>query len=301
MPAAPRRFPTTIPTAARAAAVGIVVAALAGCVAEGGVDAARRAARADSAAAGYAIAADSSDRARDASAAALLARVRRALGIGPREDTSRVTVVAVAPVVHDPPRAAQVEDVAPRRTGPSSADAVAADTAAATHGTRPMQTTHAADADSAARPSPDSLVRQGAFLAWNPARRTVQLEVVAGYDGVNASLNFNGGAHGERAVVVPRDWYVEVRFRQGDEALAHSALVAPLVTPILVDAPPPAFPYAATSRASEGLIEGGTDGFAFVADRAGDFVLQCGVPGHAQSGMWIRFVVDSMAAAPRYR
>ena len=307
MPAAPRRFPTTIPTAARAAAVGIVVAALAGCVADGGIDAARRAARADSAAAGYRIEADSSDRARDAAAAALLARVRRALGARLREDTSRVTVVAVAPAVHEPPRAALDSDVAPRPTAPSPAAAVVADAALGTRPTLPARSTRAsptADAEDVAipaRPAPDSVIRQGGFLAWNPARRTVRLEVVAGYEGVNASLNFNGAANGERTVVVPRDWYVEVRFRQVDEELAHSALVAPLVTPIPVDAPPPAFPNAATRRAGEGLIEGAAESFVFVADRAGDFVLQCGVPGHAQSGMWIRFVVDSTAAEPRYR
>ena len=307
MPAVPRRFPTKIPTAARAATVGIVVAALAGCVADGGIDAARRAARADSAAAGYPIEADSSDRARDAAAAALLARVRRALGARLREDTSRATVIAVAPTVHDPPRAARDRDVAPRPAGPPPEGDVPVDTAPATrpaHPARPTRTSPAADAEDAAipaRPAPDSVIRHGDFLAWNPARRTVQLEVVAGYDGVNTSLNFNGAAHGERTLVVPRDWYVEVRFHQVDEELAHSALVAPLVTPIPVDAPPPAFPNAATRRAGEGLIEGATESFAFVADRAGDFVLQCGVPGHAQSGMWIRFVVDSTAAEPRYR
>ena len=300
----------TIPTVARAATVGIVVAALAGCVADGGIDAARRAARADSAAAGYPIEADSSDRARDAAAAALLARVRLALGARLREDTSRATVIAVGPAVHERPRTARDRDVEPRPPVPSPAGAVAADTAPATrptrptHPARPTRTSPAADAEDAAipaRPAPDSVIRQGDFLAWNPARRTVQLEVVAGYDGVNTSLNFNGAAHGERAVVVPRDWNVEVRFRQVDEDLAHSALVAPLVAPIPVDAPPPAFPNATTRRAGEGLIEGATESFAFVADRAGDFVLQCGVPGHAQSGMWIRFVVDSTADEPRYR
>lgn len=288
----------------RASAALLVVALAVGCVAEGGDAAARRAARADSAAAGYPIAVDSTDPPGDAPAKALLERLRRLLGVAPRADSATPTVVAIAPPAgnaNDEPRARPAIAAArdPEDAAQDSADAArASDDTASASAAAAIRSDTAATADPS--PEPDSLLRAGEFLAYNPARRTVQLQAVAGYDGVNESLNFNGAAHGASVVTIPRGWHVDVRFRQGDDALAHSALVAPMIQPISVDAPPPAFPHAVTRRAVEGMIHGATDGFGFIADRAGDFVLQCGVPGHAQGGMWIRLVVDSTASRPRY-
>jgi uncharacterized cupredoxin-like copper-binding protein len=36
----------------------------------------------------------------------------------------------------------------------------------------------------------------------------------------------------------------------------------------------------------------------FTANKAGTYLIVCGVPGHATSGMYIRFVVSSDATAP---
>jgi uncharacterized cupredoxin-like copper-binding protein len=36
----------------------------------------------------------------------------------------------------------------------------------------------------------------------------------------------------------------------------------------------------------------------FVADKAGAFLIICGVPGHAAAGMWIRFTVEAGAERP---
>ena len=300
MPAAPRRRPSSTPAASRASAL-LLAALTAGCVAGGGPEAARRAARADSAAAGYPISADSTDPSGPALARALLEELRDLLGVAPRRDSARTVVVAVAP----PARRAQL----PSATNDAAASTPAyMDTAGPARADSAVDTAGPARADSAVdtleTPSgltPDSLVRAGEFLGYDPARRTMQLSVVAGYDGGNGSLNFNGAARGARVVTIPRGWRVEVLFRQEDEALAHSALVAPAIEPMPVDAPSPAFADATTRRSTQGIVAGGTDGFGFTADRAGSFVLQCGVPGHAQGGMWLRVVVDSTATRPRYR
>lgn len=294
MPAALRRpFPPT-PAAARATA--LLVAALAtGCVAGGGADGARRAARADSAAAGYPILADSSDPSGAALAKGLLEELRRLLGGAARRDSTRAVVVAIAPP--EPP------DDRARHQLPAPTNDSLTTTHAYSDTAGPSRADSASEIPAApAAPAADSLVRAaGEFLAYDPARRTVQLRALAGYDGVNGSLNFNGAARGARVATIPLGWHVEVLFRQDDEALAHSALVAPASDPMPVDAPPPAFPGAAIRRSTRGMVAGASDAFTFTADRAGSFVLQCGVPGHAQGGMWLRVVVDSTASLPSYR
>ena len=288
MPAAPRRLLPSIPAASRASAL-LIAALTAGCVADGGPEAARRAARGDSAAAGYSIHADSLDPSGPALARALLEELRQLLGGAPPRDSMPAVVVAIAPPVRPTPvRSATSDSAAPTH---SRVDTVGS----------PRPDSAADGLATSIESAPDSLVREGEFLAYNPARRIVQLQVVAGYDGGNGSLNFNGAARGARVITIPRDWQVEILFRQEDEALAHSALVAPASDPMPVDAPAPAFLDAASRRSTQGMVAGGSDEFRFTADRAGSFVLQCGVPGHAQGGMWLRVVVDSTAVRPRYQ
>jgi hypothetical protein len=289
MPAADRRPRPTRRPAARAPAALLVAAVLGACMTEQTPEAALRAARADSAAAGYPVGqapGDSTEPGHIELEKAIGWLRARFAGAGPA-DSVRAPVVAIAPPApvgraRDRGAAATTPPVAP-----APADSIGADTVA---GATPD-----------GRPEPDSLVAAGDFLSYNPARRTVRLRAVAGHNGVNESLNFNGAVRGSRIVVVPLGWRVEVEFRQADEALAHSALVATALEQMPVDAPAPAFPGAATRRTIEGIIEGGTDTFAFAADRAGRYVVQCGVAGHAQAGMWLRLVVDSAAVAPVYR
>jgi sulfocyanin len=302
MPAAPcRPRPTRRPPASAPAAL-LVAAVLAGCMVEQSPEAALRAAQADSAAAGYSVGlADGAEPASHIRLDTLLAWVRRHVRGADPADSTRVPVVAMAPPVpvggrrRDP---AVAVDTAPTATPIDSVRPPSPDSAARP---RPVAADSATSTTTSAQPAVDSLLPAGDFLAYNPARRTVQLRAVAGHNGVNESLNFNGAVRGSRTVVVPLGWRVEVAFRQGDEALAHSALVAIAQDPMPVDAPPPAFPDATTRRPTDGIIHGGSDAFAFTAEHAGRYVLQCGVPGHAQAGMWLRLVVDSTATTPRYR
>ena len=271
-----------------------------------GPEAALRAARADSAAAGYPVMPTPEESARDSAIAApLVAWLHRHFGEGDPALPARPPVILAARTpVSSPPAdstatpATPVSPAAPVVPPPSArplGSPPASDTATTRRGPDSSPDVPAGD------PPPDSVLTIGDFLAYNPARRTVALRAAAGYDGSNGSLNFNGAAHGSRTVVVPLGWTVEVRFEQGDDALAHSALVAIAQDPMPLDAPEPAFPGATTQRTAAGILAGGTDAFTFLAERTGRYVLQCGVPGHAQAGMWLRIAIDSTAAAPRYR
>jgi hypothetical protein len=279
--------------------VALVVAVLGGCMVEQTPEAALRAAQADSAAAGYEVgpAPDGSTPTGHIEMRVVIDWLRHRVAGAGAGDSGRAAVVAMAPPTPVGRPAVARTDTAPS-TASAPVDSIGADTGAV--GPRPADTV--ASRPAANGPTQrDSLLAAGDFLAYNPAQRTVRLLVIAGHNGVNESLNFNGGTRGSRIVVVPLGWRVEVEFRQRDEALAHSALVAAQQEPMPVDAPSPAFPGAATRRTTEGIIEGGAETFAFAADLAGRYVVQCGVPGHAQAGMWIRLVVDSAAVIPRYR
>ena len=55
-----------------------------------------------------------------------------------------------------------------------------------------------------------------------------------------------------------------------------------------------------TNDVTGGLPTNGTDRTTFKAATPGQYVIACGVPGHAPSGMWINFVVSADAKAPTY-
>lgn len=139
------------------------------------------------------------------------------------------------------------------------------------------------------------------FLAFDPVGRIVWFDLIAGYDGANGSLNFNGGQSGSHTLVVPAGWRVEVRFANRDHDLPHSATVVRYIDPIPVMAPSAFFPGAFSVSLEEGIAEGRTDTFQFSADRQGRYLVMCAVPGHGQGGMWIRLEVSSTAERPRYR
>ena len=149
-------------------------------------------------------------------------------------------------------------------------------------------------------PADDSVIVD-AFLSYNPNARTVWVDLVAGFDGANGALNFNGGFEGAHTLVVPVGWRVEARFQNRDRELSHSAIVIKAVDPIPMIAPPAAFPNAFTVSLEDGIVEGRGDVVRFSADIEGRYAILCAVPGHAQSGMWVRFDVTRGAMTPEYR
>ena len=149
-------------------------------------------------------------------------------------------------------------------------------------------------------PADDSVI-VNAFLSYNPSARTVWVDLIAGFDGANGALNFNGGFEGAHTLIVPVGWRVEARFQNRDRELSHSAIVIQTVDPIPMLAPPAAFPNAFTISLEEGILEGRGDVVRFTADTEGRYAILCAVPGHGQSGMWVRLDVTRGATAPEYR
>jgi sulfocyanin len=137
---------------------------------------------------------------------------------------------------------------------------------------------------------PDKILRSDA------ASRTVTVNLIAGQGSDANGFNFNGYANGALHIQVPTGWRVKVSMI--DEASTpHSALIVPQAQrqggPF-----EPAFTGSAPADFRSG-IEKGDDPqtFAFTADKAGEYAIVCGVPGHVDAGMWDAFdVVDNLAA-----
>jgi hypothetical protein len=130
------------------------------------------------------------------------------------------------------------------------------------------------------------------WLASDVAAATVQFQLIAGYTGLNGALNFNGFGDGGLTLTVPLGWHVVIHFSNHDGMLPHSAEVIPDGPVPTTGAVAPAFSQAVTLRLQEGLTSSERDDLRFVADKAGSYLIVCGVPGHAAGGMWIRFKVD---------
>lgn len=148
-------------------------------------------------------------------------------------------------------------------------------------------------AQSGSPPSIDS-----AWLVSHVPTRTVQFQLIAGLSGLNGALNFDGFGDGGLTLTVPAGWHVVIHFTNHDGMLAHSAIViADSLVPTM-GASSPAFSQAVTLRVQQGLTATERDDMKFVADKAGSYLLICGVPGHAAAGMWIRFRVEAGAERP---
>jgi hypothetical protein len=138
------------------------------------------------------------------------------------------------------------------------------------------------------------------FFSYDAAERVAELRLVAGLDGSNGSLNFNGAARGARAVIIPLGWRVRLAAENDDGDLSHSVVVIDDISSIPVELPMPAFAGAATADAAEGLAMGESETLSFVASRAGRYLIACGVPGHGQGGQWMRLTISPTATYPTY-
>lgn len=136
------------------------------------------------------------------------------------------------------------------------------------------------------------------WLKVDSAKKTADFQVIAGLTGLNGALNFNGFRDGGLTLTVPLHWNVVLHFLNHDGMLPHSAEVIGDQKPVPTNPIPPAFDRAATTMLQDGLTSGQTDVVKFLANKAGSFIIFCGVPGHGAAGMWIRLKVDSTATAP---
>lgn len=161
----------------------------------------------------------------------------------------------------------------------------------------PAQGSGGAAAPAKTAKSGDVVVNQ--FMSYNPDTKTVQLKLVAALGSANGGMNFNGGARGDQTIVIPEGWTVKVAF-QNKDAIPHSAILIPDKMPLPMAPDTPAIPGAYTRDVTGGMPTDGTDTMNFKAKPAGKYLMACGVPGHAPSGMYINFVVSASAKVPAY-
>jgi hypothetical protein len=138
------------------------------------------------------------------------------------------------------------------------------------------------------------------FLVVDTAKKVATFQLAAGNELTN-QVSFNGARRGGRILIVPVGWRLVIEFANRDTELPHSATVVAAVEPIPEQVPPPAFPHAQTVKIDEGLLEGDSDEIGFVVDRAGRYLIACGVLGHAQRGQWLVLEVSTTATVPTYR
>lgn len=142
------------------------------------------------------------------------------------------------------------------------------------------------------------------FLSYVSSDSLAQLDVWAGLGGANGAWNFDGYYAGNATIVVPVGWRVRVTYQTLDANVPHSAAIVVAERPIPRDGSEVkiAFPGAATPSFVSGIPSTREPvRFSFRASRAGRFWLFCGVPGHAQNGMWIWFEVSADSSAPDFR
>lgn len=136
------------------------------------------------------------------------------------------------------------------------------------------------------------------YMSYDSSAKSVAITLIAAANSAQGGFNFNGGSRGDQTITVPLGWTVDIDF-QNHDVVPHSALVITAEMPVPSIPEKPAFPRAYTSHLIDGLqAQTGNDTMRFTASRAGDYLIACGVPGHALSGMFIRFVVSAAATAP---
>jgi sulfocyanin len=136
------------------------------------------------------------------------------------------------------------------------------------------------------------------FVSFNANNKTVSIKLYAALNSAQGGFNFNGGSSGNQTITVPLGWATHFDVTNTD-AIPHSAILIADQTPIPNAPSSAAFPRAYTDHLIDGLApQNGHDTMDFVATPAGSYLIACGVPGHAPSGMYIRFVVSATAHTP---
>jgi sulfocyanin len=136
-------------------------------------------------------------------------------------------------------------------------------------------------------------------LSYDAATNTVTFRLEAGALGSARPFNFNGFTNGDATLVVPASGTVVINFVNND-AMPHSAEIIADSDPVPLVGVDPAIPRARTRDLSRGIPQGGSDVITFVAPPRGSFRIFCGVPGHGDSGMWIRLKVEPSARRPEW-
>ena len=140
------------------------------------------------------------------------------------------------------------------------------------------------------------------WMTVDVSAQKVTMDVVAGFNPNNSNWNLNGYYEGDMTVVVPEGWRVEITFTNRDGDVPHSLVVmadpGPDNLPLQAGREQAAFARSYSKSPERGISAGDQDTISFKADKTGDFLWFCGVPGHGQSGMWTRFTVEAKTDEP---
>jgi len=131
-------------------------------------------------------------------------------------------------------------------------------------------------------------------LSSDSAAKTVSFTLVAGYNGANSGLNFDGYSSGNLEIDAPQGWAVTVTCSNKGPLNHSCAVVADEA------ASQPLFTGATTQNPGAGLPAAQQASFTFKPDRAGTFRIVCLVPGHEPEGMWIVFKVVGSGSPAAY-
>lgn len=140
-----------------------------------------------------------------------------------------------------------------------------------------------------------------AMPAWfkiDDGSQTVTLDITAGATPDLNYWNFNGYTKAKPGTItVPVGYTVVVNFVNKDPNMAHSLGIEEWKNTwggtVEVS---PAFAGAVTNNPgslTDATMPGESETIQFVADAAGDYTMVCYVPGHANLGMVMKFVVSS--------
>jgi sulfocyanin len=171
---------------------------------------------------------------------------------------------------------------------------------AACGGSEPAE--EAAGGDTAApaeAPAPDAGDAMGMTMPdwFRVDGSNVEMDIVAGQTSAGNYWNFNGAQNGAMTITVPVGAQVTINFQNNDPNMAHSVGISPTFTtpPASVD-PTPVFEGAISENPTsmtDGTMPGESETVTFMASEAGEYTMVCYIPGHAVSGMWLRFVVSA--------
>ncbi len=149
--------------------------------------------------------------------------------------------------------------------------------------------------------SPLPGTRVGEFMSYDSASKVVHLRMIGGMGGVQGGMSFNGKHDGGATVSIPVGWSVQLQFSNADK-VPHSVLVIRDSLPLPAAPATPAIPGAIGTRVASGITaRDAADNLRFTVREPGRYLIVCGVPGHAASGMWIRLVVEGGLVRPGYR
>ena len=141
--------------------------------------------------------------------------------------------------------------------------------------------------------------QQATWYSLDKQPKTLDLNITT--ENTSNPMNFNDYSKGALKILVPVGWKVNIHFVNKQGPINHSVGFVPWsqresATGQFTEAF--AGSVGPKDKFSNGVPGGQPYDFSFTADKAGQYAMVCGVPGHAAAGMWDEFDVDATATAP---